>query len=89
MIREVLAAVREAPPGTGLAAIAQRLGLSRDEVGAIVDYWARRGELTVEALRGCSGGCPGGCPARCPLAGGGPAACPGPALTVIGQRRPR
>ncbi len=55
-LRAVLAAVRAAPPGTGLDAVARQLDLSRDEVEAMVDYWVRRGELTVEPLRSCSGG---------------------------------
>jgi hypothetical protein len=55
-LRAVLAAVLEARPGTGLDDIARRLELSRDEVEAMVDYWARRGVLSVQRLRGCPGG---------------------------------
>jgi FeoC like transcriptional regulator len=65
-LRAVLDAVRTAAPGTGLDEIARSLGLARDEVDAMVDYWERRGKLTVERLRGCSSA---GCSAR------GPAGC--------------
>ena len=52
-LRAVLAAVRTASSGTGLDEIARNLGLSRDEVDAMVDYWEQRGELAVDHGGGC------------------------------------
>lgn len=67
-LRAVLAAVRAARPGTGLDDVARSLGLSRDEVDAMVDFWVRRGELTAEPLRGCPSA--GRCGARDGARGG-------------------
>ncbi|MBT8225583.1 MAG: hypothetical protein HKP61_16575 [Dactylosporangium sp.] len=61
-LRAVLSAVLTAAPGTGLDDIARGLELSRDEVDAMVGYWERRGELTVDRLLGCSASGCGGCP---------------------------
>lgn len=72
-LRDVLRAVRAAAPGTGPDDLARGLGLDRDELAAMIDYWVRRGELTVEELAGCP---PTGC-AGCPAAGGGWRVCPG------------
>jgi hypothetical protein len=90
-LRAVLAAVLAAPPGTGLDRIAERLDLSRDEVEAMVDYWVRRGKLSVRRLRGCSaGGCsPAGGPGCRP---GEPGCRPGEpdgaGCPTIGSSRP-
>lgn len=63
-LRQVLTEIRSAPGGTGLNDIARRVGVSRDELDAMVDYWVRRGRLSVEEI---GGGCPaagcGGCSA--------------------------
>lgn len=75
--------------GTGLDDIAQHLGLARDEVEAMVEYWVRRGRLT---LRRIDRTCPtGGCGA-CPAARGNAAECSGsshdsPALLAISPNR--
>nr|WP_240943038.1 FeoC-like transcriptional regulator [Planosporangium thailandense] len=43
--------------------VARNVGVSRGEVDAMVDYWVRRGQLTVEEIgRGCPGGGCGSCP---------------------------
>ena len=85
VLREVLRRVRTAAPGSGLDDIARDLGVSREEVDAMVEYWAGRGELVVDELGSCaSGGC-GGC--RFSGQGGGcyrPAPRSGPALVAIG-----
>ncbi len=73
-LRAVLAAVSSAPASTGLAEIARRLDLSVDEVGAMVDYWVRRGRLVVEPLTGCGPAACAGCRLRGPR-------CPAPEAT--------
>ncbi|MGC9665052.1 FeoC-like transcriptional regulator [Planosporangium sp. 12N6] len=61
-LRQVLREIRSAG-SVSLDDVARAVGVSRDEVDAMVDYWVRRGRLSVEEIgRGCpSGGC-GGCP---------------------------
>jgi hypothetical protein len=97
-LRAVLAEVRAAGPGRGLDEIAKSLGLARDEVDAMVEYWERRGKLTIERLRGCpSGGCSAKGAGGCAVDGGaanGAAGCPvgaggdgGPVLIAISPRR--
>jgi hypothetical protein len=80
-LRAVLAAVTSASAGTGLAEIARRLDLSVDEVGAMVDYWVRRGRLVVEPLAGCGPAACAGCRLRGP-------SCPAPAATPPDGRVP-
>jgi hypothetical protein len=88
MLRQVLARVRAGPPGTGLDDIARGLGVTRDEVDAMVEYWVRRGELVMDELSSCaSGGC-GGC--RFSAQGDGcyrPAPRSGPTLVAIRSAR--
>lgn len=88
MLRQVLARVRTAVPGSGLDDIARGLGVTREEVDAMVEYWVRRGELVVDELSSCaSGGC-GGC--RFSGQGGAcfrPAPRSGPALVAIRSAR--
>lgn len=84
LLREVLARVRTAAPGTGLDDIARGLGVTRDEVDAMVEYWVRRGELVVDELGSCSSGGCGGC--RFSAQDGGcyrPAPRSGPVLVAI------
>jgi hypothetical protein len=61
-LRQVLREIRSAGSAS-LDDVARAVGVSRDEVHAMVDYWVRRGQLSVEEIgRGCaSGGC-GSCP---------------------------
>ncbi|MFB9238024.1 FeoC-like transcriptional regulator [Plantactinospora siamensis] len=62
-LRRVLAEIRAAERGgVSLDDVARRVGVGRDEIDSMVDYWVRKGRLTVEEIgRGCpSGGC-GGC----------------------------
>lgn len=62
-LRRVLAEITAARGGgVSLDDVARRVGVTRDEVDAMVDYWVRRGRLSVEEIgRACpSGGC-GGC----------------------------
>lgn len=73
ILRAVLTAVRTAAPGTDLDDIARDLGLHRDELAAMIDYWVHRGELTLDTLGGCP---PAGC-TGCP-AGRGRTGCPQP-----------
>jgi hypothetical protein len=65
-LRAVLAEIRASRGDVSLTEVARRVGVSRDEVDAMVDYWVSRGALTsTEIGRTCgpgtSGGC-GGCP---------------------------
>ncbi|MEN8652567.1 FeoC-like transcriptional regulator [Streptomyces sp. 21So2-11] len=86
-LRDVLAAVETAPAGSTLAGIARDLGISRDEVEAIVEYWAGRGRLRVSAMAPCPPtGC-SGCRLRsadsgCPSGTGDAPASSVPALSV-------
>ncbi|MGC1210875.1 MAG: FeoC-like transcriptional regulator [Micromonospora sp.] len=89
VLRDVLRRVRTAAPGRGLDDIARDLGISRDEVDAMVDYWVRRGELVVDELSSCASGSCG----SCRLSGRGgdcyrPAPRSGPALVRIGPPPP-
>ncbi|NMO92740.1 FeoC-like transcriptional regulator [Actinomycetospora sp. TBRC 11914] len=57
-LRQVLTEVREGRAAS-LTQLAERVGVSRDEVSAMVDHWVRKGRLTVDDLGGAcaSGGC--------------------------------
>ena len=83
LLRRVLAEVSAAHR---LDDIAERLGLSRDEVDAMVEYWVRRGRLSLEEVGGCpAGGCSGcGPKKRAGCAGPGTA----PLLVTIMARPP-
>lgn len=83
-LRQVLAEITAARGNVDLAAIARRVGVSRDEVDSMVAYWVRKGRLAVEEIgSGCpSGGC-GGCSAT---ACGG---ARGPVLLAITTRTGR
>ena len=56
-LRQVLTEVSTG--GGTLAQVAARVGVSSDEASAMVDYWVRKGRLTVDDLgNACpSGGC--------------------------------
>jgi hypothetical protein len=69
MLARVLAEIRAAPPGTGLDAVARRVGLSRGEVDLAVDYWVRRGELAVGEVGCATTSCAATSCAGCPLRG--------------------
>ncbi|MFC9994857.1 FeoC-like transcriptional regulator [Nocardia sp. NPDC127526] len=86
-LREVLAEITAARGGVGLDDVARRIGVSRNEVDAMVDYWVRKGRLSAEPV---TSGCPadgcGGCPSD--------GACsttvqPGPVLVAITSRPPQ
>jgi hypothetical protein len=90
-LRRVLAEVRAAADApTTLDGIATRVGVTRAEVESMIDYWARRGRLSVDQIgRGCPGS---GCDA-CPSARSGAPACGspatgGPVLLAISPTRP-
>jgi hypothetical protein len=53
VLGDVLTAVRAARSGSTLDDVAEQLGLTRDDVAAMVDYWVRRGELTIDEVGGC------------------------------------
>ncbi|MCW2901407.1 MAG: hypothetical protein JWO67_3672 [Streptosporangiaceae bacterium] len=61
-LRQLLKEISEARGGVSIDDIARKVGVSRDEADAMVDYWVRKGRLSVDDLAaGCpSGGC-GGC----------------------------
>ncbi|MFE3192405.1 FeoC-like transcriptional regulator [Nocardia sp. NPDC059240] len=61
-LRRVLAEITESRGEFSLDQVARRVGVSRDEAQAMVDYWVRKGRLSVEQIgSGCpSTGC-GGC----------------------------
>ncbi|WP_405484928.1 FeoC-like transcriptional regulator [Nocardia sp. NBC_00511] len=84
-LRQVLAEITGARGELNLDQIARRVGVSRDEIRSMVDYWQRKGRLSVERLgSGCpAAGC-GSCVTR---------ACPtrapeGPVLLAITPRLP-
>ncbi|NBM20479.1 FeoC-like transcriptional regulator [Streptomyces sp. GC420] len=75
-LRAVLARVEAGRPGTTLAGIARELGIGRDEVEAIVDYWVGRGRLEVNTMASCpASGC-AGCRLRSTGCGAGATAAP-------------
>ncbi|MCN9243808.1 FeoC-like transcriptional regulator [Streptomyces sp. RY43-2] len=89
-LRAVLAEIRAARGGgVSLTEVAQRVGVSREEAEAMVEYWVQRGALaTTDLGRGCaSGGC-GGCPsaARDGGPGCGTDGPSGPVLVAITVR---
>ncbi|WP_067541797.1 FeoC-like transcriptional regulator [Nocardia crassostreae] len=86
-LREVLAQITAARGGVSLDEVARRIGVSRTEVDAMVDYWVRKGRLSAEPVTsGCpSDGC-GGCPSDGACA---TPAKPGPVLVAITSRPPR
>ena len=91
-LRAVLAEIRAARGGgVSLAEVAGRVGVSREEAEAMVEYWVRRGALdTTDIGRGCSSGGCGGCPsaARDGGPGCGTDGPSGPVLVAI-TTRPR
>lgn len=88
-LRQVLTEVREGRAAS-LTQLAERVGVSRDEVAAMVDHWVRKGRLTVDDLGGAcaSGGC-GSCSSGRGEAPGCGASSPAdrPTLLAIGFRR--
>jgi hypothetical protein len=90
-LRQVLAEVRaSAHRPTTLDEMARRVGVTRDEVESMIDYWVRRGRLTVDRIgRGCAGSGCAGCPsARNGVPGCGTPATGGPVLVAIAPARP-
>jgi hypothetical protein len=89
-LRAVLAEIRAARGGgVSLAEVARRVGISREEAEAMVDYWVARGALGATDIgRGCSSGGCGGCPSG--TADGAPgcstAGPSGPVLVAITVR---
>jgi hypothetical protein len=83
-LRRVLREIRSAG-SVRLDDVAKAVGVSRDEVDAMVDYWVRRGQLSVEEIgRGCAGGGCGSCPSGNDGAPGcGTPATGGPVLLAI------
>jgi radical SAM superfamily enzyme YgiQ (UPF0313 family) len=60
-LRQVLREIRSAGSAS-LDDVARAVGVNRDEVDAMVDYWVRRGQLSIEEIgRGCPGGGCGSC----------------------------
>jgi hypothetical protein len=61
-LRQILKEISEARGGVGIDDIARKVGVTRDEADAMVDYWVRKGRLSVDDLAAAcpSGGC-GGC----------------------------
>ncbi len=89
-LRQVLAEVR-AGTATSLTELASRVGVSRDEVSAMVDHWVRKGRLSADDLGAAcpSGGC-GSCSSGHGDEPGCGAASPSdrPTLLAISFRRP-
>ncbi|WP_327251277.1 helix-turn-helix domain-containing protein [Streptomyces sp. NBC_01244] len=90
MLRRLLRAFEEAPPGEGLAQIADRLGIDRAEAADLAAYWVRKGRLRREEIGGRDcGGCRAatrGCTA-CP-GGDAPPASNRPVLVALAPVRP-
>ncbi|MPZ84484.1 MAG: hypothetical protein GEV28_30475 [Actinophytocola sp.] len=84
-LARVLAEIRASTTATGLDELARRLGVSRDDLDALIGYWVHRGELVVDETIGCTAGsCHG-----CALAAGGCAPRrSGPVLVTIRPARP-
>ncbi|MFJ9343234.1 FeoC-like transcriptional regulator [Streptomyces sp. NPDC101733] len=78
-LRDFLREFERAAPGEGMAAIAERLGVSTAEAAALAAYWVRKGRLRREEIGGsdCSdcavaaGRACGGCPSSAPGEGRG------------------
>lgn len=91
-LRQVLAEVKSsAGGGISLSEIARKVGVSNDEASSMIDYWVRRGKLSVDDLgNACaSGGC-GSCAHGKDGEPGCGASAPGqgPVLLAISVRRP-
>ncbi|WP_040811561.1 FeoC-like transcriptional regulator [Nocardia concava] len=82
-LRRVLAEITESRGDFSLDQIARRVGVSLDEAKAMVDYWVRKGRLSVAQIgSGCpSGGCGGCAESSCPTTG-----VKGPVLLAITPR---
>jgi hypothetical protein len=88
VLRQVLTEIRTARGGTSLNDVARRVGVSRDEVDAMVDYWVRRGRLSVEEM---GGGCPSAGCKSCASGDGSEPGCgrsgpAGPVLIAVSVR---
>jgi hypothetical protein len=57
----VLAEIRASTATTSLQELAQRLGVSRDDLDVMIGYWVHRGELIVEESAACTTGDCRGC----------------------------
>ena len=89
-LRQVLAEVKaSAGGGISLAEVARKVGISSEEASSMIDYWARKGRLSVDDIgNACaSGGC-GSCAHGHNDAPGCGAAAPGkgPVLLAISVR---
>jgi hypothetical protein len=89
-LHRVLAEIRERPAATSLDELGRRLGLSRDELDAVVGYGLHSGDLVVETITGCAVGSCTQCPvAPSATAGGSAPGCgrdgrrPAPVLVAI------
>lgn len=84
-LRRVLAEITESRGDFSLDQIARRVGVSLDEAKAMVDYWVRKGRLSVEQIgSGCpSTGCGGCAESSCPT---GDQRDRGPVLLAITPR---
>ncbi|GAB0102082.1 hypothetical protein JMUB6875_10490 [Nocardia sp. JMUB6875] len=73
-LRRVLAEITESRGDFSLDQIARRVGVSLDEAKAMVDYWVRKGRLSVEQIgSSCpSTGCGGCAQSSCPTGDKGP-----------------
>jgi hypothetical protein len=89
-LRAVLAEV-SGGRAASLAEVARRVGVSRDEAAAMVEYWVRKGRLTADDLGAAcpSGGC-GSCSSGHGDRPGCGASSPAdrPVLLAIGVRPP-
>ncbi|WP_157390814.1 FeoC-like transcriptional regulator [Nocardia terrae] len=83
-LRRVLAEITASRGDFSLDQVARSVGVSTDEVRAMVDYWARKGRLSVERI---DSGCPpagcGGCAIRSSCS---TTAAKGPGLLAITPR---
>ncbi|MGI5162462.1 FeoC-like transcriptional regulator [Microbispora sp. H10830] len=87
-LRRVLEEITAARGGVSLDDIARRLGLGRDEVDAMVEYWVRKGRLSSDDI---AAACPSGGCGTCALGDDGKPGCgtrrDGPVLLAITVRR--
>lgn len=79
-LRRILAEITAAQGDLNLDEIARRIGISRDEADAMIDYWVRKGRLSIERI---TSGCPGGGCGSCADSTCGTRAT-GPVLLAIG-----
>ncbi|MEC3952462.1 FeoC-like transcriptional regulator [Nocardia sp. CDC153] len=73
-LRRVLAEITESRGDFNLDQVARTVGVSADEARAMVDYWVRKGRLSVEQIgSGCpTTGCGGCVRSACPSGTKGP-----------------